>query len=143
MQICPLIIFVGFALFMLNMMNDFTSGFPDWAQAPDLSFFTWFVYAILGFAIIATVSNIVRQLKRTKTSDTSIRYESRIDTYSAEDVTSYEASGYAAPTYIRVIPNFCSNCASKLTDSTVEWIGSMSFTCPHCGKQQDAERKAI
>jgi hypothetical protein len=79
----------------------------------------------------------------TKDTDTSIRYASTSDVYSAEDVASYDASGYTAPTYIRAVPNFCNNCGSEIDDKSVEWIGTMTFTCPYCGKKQEAEHKAI
>jgi hypothetical protein len=138
-----MIVFIGVALTMGSFITQMASAWPDWAPGPSPMIMVWIPYAMAGLVVIAFLSNIIRNLRRTKTSDTSIRYESRIDTYSAEDVSTYEASGYGAPTYIRIVPKFCNNCGSELTESTVEWTESMKFTCPHCGKQQNAERKSI
>ena len=147
-SLCALVFFWSVALFAVYMMNSFMGNYPDWYEEPDYIsnarlFMSFFFLAIPGFATIMIIVNFRRVLRKVKATDTSIKYSSSIETYSAEDVSEFEASGYATPTYIRVVPNFCSNCAGKLTDNTVEWVGPMTFICPHCGKQQDAERKAI
>lgn len=142
-QVCFMIIFVGVAITMGAFITQMASNWPDWAPGPSPMIIVWIPYAMAAFVVIAFLSNIIKTYRKTRTSDTSIRYESSIDTYSAEDVSTYEASEYAAPTYIRVIPNFCNNCGSEIDEKSVEWVDSMTFTCPYCGKKQEADRKAI
>lgn len=142
-QICFMILFVGVAIAMGSFWMQMGSEWPEWAPGPSPLLFAWIPYAMAAFVVICFLSNIFTKIRKSRSPDTSIMYESRVDTYSAEDVSTYEASGYAEPTYIRILPKFCNNCGSQIDESSVEWIDSMTFACPHCGKRQHAERKPI
>jgi predicted RNA-binding Zn-ribbon protein involved in translation (DUF1610 family) len=143
LPICFLLIFIGVTITMGLSMMEFASGWPIGFPGPSPGLFVWVPFGMAGFATLMLIMIIVGQFRKKRTPDSIPKYDSGVTTYSAEDVLTSETSGYAGPTYIRTLPKFCNNCGSPIDESSVEWIDSMTFSCPHCGKKQRAERKAV
>ncbi len=133
-------IWTGMALTMGMFMLDFAATWPtDFGPSPYL--FAWIPFAFAALGIICIVGSIWGYVKDDESTPEDIRITSVADS-SFDEYTSTRTSGYR-PVPTIDIPEKCPHCDSELSYEQLNWVGPLTFECPHCGHHMRAERRTF